>query len=509
MKHNWSSGYVADMTYSYGYYHELSPPFLRFFLLMNGWSNAAQGGSYNYCELGFGQGVSCNLHAAANPRGHFYGTDFNPDHALYAQGLAGEAGLQAHWVALGFEDMLDADLPQFDYVTLHGVWSWIDAAARHAVVEFLRRRLKVGGVVYISYNVLPGWSPEKPLRDLLWMHTELASASGSPTATRIGEALAFADRLRQGKAAFFDRNSAANQMLDDMMRDDLHVVAHEYFNRSWHLTYFSELAQALDAAGLTYGCSVHRSDLTGEVYHRTQPFQLSGLPPLLRQTAHDFILNRRFRRDVFVRGGTRLPQAQRREMLEQVSLVLMRPASTLSATQQTPYGSVTLDAQIVERLAAALESTPGPVKMIDLIRQADLHSTPRERIFETVAALVAQSRLSPVFDDDAAVRADARSGAMNRAVAERARFDDDLRYLCSPVTGQGLETSRVDRLLLRAWLAGARSAAELCAGAGLAEDGAAAPPGSPAPDELRQRAQQFTQAVLPLWQRLGIVEEAA
>jgi hypothetical protein len=122
-----------------------------------------------------------------------------------------------------------------------------------------------------------------------------------------------------------------------------------------------------------------------------------------------------------------------------------------------------------------------------------------------VAALVAQSQLSPTFEDDADARAGARSGAMNRAVAERARHDDDLRYLCSPVTGQGLETSRIDRLLLRAWLGGARTPAELCAGTGLSDDGAAAP----TPEALRERAQQFTQAVLPLWQRLGIVEEAA
>ena len=508
MKQNWSKGYVADLTYSHGYYHELSPPFIRFFLLMNGWANASQGGDYNYCELGYGQGVSCNLHAAANPRGRFFGTDFNPDHALYAQGLSRQAGVQADWRALGFEEMLDADLPSFDFVTLHGVWSWIDAAARHAVVEFLRRRLKVGGVVFISYNILPGWSAERPLRDLMWMHTEQASASGSATSTRIQEAIAFADRLRQGKAAFFERNAPANQMLDDMMRDDVHVVAHEYFNRSWHLSYFSEVAQALDAAGLSFACSLHRSDLTGEVFHRTQPFQLGQLPPLLRQTSNDFVLNRRFRRDVFVRGGTRLPERQRQAMLEQVALVLLRPAGTLSATQQTPYGSVTLDAHIVERVAAALEAAPGPLRIGELIRQADLHSVVRERVFETLAALVAQSQLSPVFEDDAEARGQARAAAMNRAIAERARDGDELRYLCSPVTGQALEASRADRLLLRAWLAGARRTAELCAGAGLPEDGAV-PAGLPSADELRERAGSFVQNVVPLWRRLGILEEAA
>lgn len=506
MANHWSSGYVADMTYSHGYYHELAPPFIRFFLLMNGYANALQGGDYRYCELGFGQGVSCNLHAAANPRGHFSGTDFNPEHAFYAQQLAHEAGVTADWRGLSFEQMLDADLPPMDMVVLHGVWSWVDAAGRHALVEFLRRRLKVGGVVFISYNTMPGWSAEQPLRDLMWMHTQLAGAAGDATSNRIKAAVQFAQRLRQHQAAFFERNAPASQMLDDMARDDMHVVAHEYFNRSWHLSYFADVAQSLDAAGLSFACSLHRSDLTGEVYHKAQPFELQGLPPALRQTAHDFILNRRFRRDVFVRGGVKLPRAHRDQKLQSVELVLLRPASTISAQQQTPYGTVSLDPTITSRLSQALEAAGGRGRMADLISQADLHSTPRERVYETVAALVAQSQLAPVFADDAeAPRAGAQ--AINRVICERSRHDDQLRYLCSPVTGQAIEASRADRLLLAAWNGGAHHEDPLCKALQSTDDGAHT--NDPGGDDAAGQVRQFLSAVLPLWQRLGIVNQEA
>ncbi|WP_167784807.1 class I SAM-dependent methyltransferase [Ramlibacter rhizophilus] len=500
MADHWSSGYVADMTYSYGYYHELSPPFIRFFLLMNGLANASGSGPYTYCELGFGQGVSCNLHAAANPRGRFFGTDFNPEHAVFAQSLAAEARLEASWWARSFEDMLDAELPPLDFVVLHGVWSWIDNAARHAVVEFLRRHLKVGGAVFISYNVLPGWSAEKPLRDLLWMHTDLASGPAEPTAGKIREALQFAERLRQGKAAFFERNGPAAQMLDDMLRDDLHVVAHEYFNRSWHLTYFPELAQALDGAGLSFACSLHRSDLTGEVFHRAQSFQLSQLPLVLRQAAHDFILNRRFRRDVFVRGPDRLPRSARDEQLLRVGLVLLRPAASISAVQQTPYGSVTLDATITQRAVKALEAAGGPLRIGELIERADMHSSPRERVFETLAALVAQSQLAPVFDEDRAAAEGARAAAMNRAIAARAQHDDTLRYLCSPLTGQAVDASRLDRQLWLAWQDGARTRQALREAVvqGQAVD---LPEGG-----LDAHIAQFLDVTAPQWQGLAILE---
>lgn len=508
MSQNWSKGYVADLTYSHGYYHELSPPFLRFFLLMNGLANASGGGDYSYCELGYGQGVSANLHAAANPRGHFWGTDFQPDHALFAQGLARQAGVEAHWMAHGFEELLDADVPEFDVVTLHGVWSWIDAAARHAIVEFLRRKLKVGGVAYISYNIMPGWSAEKPLRDLLWYHTELAGARGDTTARRIQGALDFAQRLRNGRAAYFEQNPKAGQMLDDMLRDDIHVVAHEYFNRSWHITYFADLAAQFEAAGLSFACSVHKSDLVGEVLQRRQACGLPVKDPNvgLRETTNDFILNRRFRRDIFVRGADRLVRAERQARLREVSLVLLRQASAISTTVQTPYGSIALDADITRKMLQVLGAASAPVSLGRLIDEGALADSPIERVFETAAALVAQNHACPVFADDAQRAGESRAQAMNRIIAQRACHDDTLRYLASPVTGHAIDTQQADRLFLLAWEQGASSPQEL-ADAVLPWQRALA--GGPDDDHLRSdllgRASQFVELVLPLWRRLGLL----
>lgn len=511
MNSNWSSGYVADLTYSHGYYHELSPGFLRFFLLLHGLANGSEGGPYTYCELGYGQGVSGNLHAAANPRGRFWGTDFNPDHALFAQGLAREAGVDATWLAHGFEQMLDADLPQFDFVTLHGVWSWVDASARHALVEFLRRRLKVGGVVYISYNVMPGWSAEKPLRDLLWWQTELGGAAGDSTASRIRGALDFATRLRRGKAAYFENNSKAGQMLDDMLRDDVHVVAHEYFNRSWHITYFADLARDLEAAGLGFACSIHKSDLVGEVLQRRRSSGMleMDLNPALRETTNDFLLNRRFRRDLFVRGAARIRRPERQARLMDVGFVLLRQAASLSATVQTPYGSVALDAEVLGRLQQVLGAAKAPMTLRQVIEQGGLAQANFEIVVETLAALVAQSQAFPVFPDDAACHDPARTRAMNQVIASRARHDDTLHYLASPVTGHAVDATHTDRLLLHAWAQGARTATALAEAAWPLQRAYSRCDEAQA-DAMRQdlsaRADVFVESVKPIWHRLGLLE---
>ncbi len=504
MNSNWSSGYVADLTYSHGYYHELAPSFLRFALLFHGLAHGAgegPDGDYTYCELGYGQGVGANLNAAANPRGAFWGTDFNPDHALFARGLAQQAGMDAHWLAASFEQMLELDLPSFDYITLHGVWSWIDAPARHALVEFMRRRLKVGGVVYISYNIMPGWSAEKPLRDLMRLHTELAGAPGDATANRIRGAIAFAERLRKGGAAFFEQDARAGAMLDDMRRDDIHVVAHEYFNRSWHLTYFADVARSLEAAGLGFACSVHKSDLTGLVAQRRRACRIDDLDlnPALRETAHDFILNRRFRRDVFVRGAGRLAPRDREARLQEVCLLPLRPAAAVQASVPTPYGAVKLDAAITGKLMDALDRCTEPMPLGALMAQAGLGAGPAEPVFQGVAALVANNTLAAVFPDDLRRAGTARARTLNRAIAQRTQAADTIRYLASPVTGQALEVSAPDRLCLLAWEQGARTQEALAA--------ALRPMGV---KEADAQAVRFLQEVAPHWRRLGLlVEESA
>ena len=42
------------------------------------------------------------------------------------------------------------DLPEFDYIGLHGIWSWISDDNRKIFVDFNRRKLAVGGVLYNS-----------------------------------------------------------------------------------------------------------------------------------------------------------------------------------------------------------------------------------------------------------------------------------------------------------------------------------------------------------------------
>ncbi|MBP8937609.1 MAG: class I SAM-dependent methyltransferase [Agrobacterium sp.] len=156
---SWNAGYVADLGYTYGFYRELTPAILKFASLTRGVKTAADT-PVNYCELGCGQGFSANLLAAANPQIEFYATDFNPAHIAGAISLAETAGISnLHFFDDSFAEFeARADLPQFDIIALHGIYSWIAKEHRDTIVRFIDRKLKPGGLVYISYNCLPGWS---------------------------------------------------------------------------------------------------------------------------------------------------------------------------------------------------------------------------------------------------------------------------------------------------------------------------------------------------------------
>src|SRR5476651_1447934 len=147
------------------------------------------------CELGCGQGVSIGIHAAASTT-QWFGTDFNPAHIAFARTLSEASGADVRLYSDTFVDFADrADLPDFDFIALHGVWSWISDRNRAAIVKFVRRRLKPGGVLCISYNALPGYTAIEPIRHLLAEHIGIAGNKGRPIVERIAAALDFAEEL--------------------------------------------------------------------------------------------------------------------------------------------------------------------------------------------------------------------------------------------------------------------------------------------------------------------------
>ncbi len=137
----WNEGYTSEINYTSGYYSELSLARIRLALLCCGIDHGI-GENPNYLELGFGQGLSLNINTATSS-GSFYGTDFNPGQVANARELARSMGKPLTLLEDSFEELAERnDLPQFDVIALHGIWSWISDNARAAIVELARKSLK-------------------------------------------------------------------------------------------------------------------------------------------------------------------------------------------------------------------------------------------------------------------------------------------------------------------------------------------------------------------------------
>jgi len=209
----WNSGYVTDLEYTHGFYRELEPGYLCYAALISGYLPPDTDSKFTYCELGCGNALSTNIIASAWPQGDFYGVDFNPSHIVNGTQLSKSAGLtNLKLLEADFRDLLDAhDLPDFDFITIHGVLSWINDENRKAIQRFVLKKLKPGGILYLSYNCLPGWAAAMPVRELM---KRFADDTYGSTLDKVNAALSSVEKAFAVKSGFFNGNTAAESQFN-------------------------------------------------------------------------------------------------------------------------------------------------------------------------------------------------------------------------------------------------------------------------------------------------------
>ncbi len=509
---DWSSGYVADISYTYGYYAELNP--LRIAL---GFINAGirPPNVINACELGFGQGISTNIHAAAS-QVRWHGTDFNPHQAAFAQELSSISGADAKLHDDAFSDFCQRDdLPEFDYIGLHGIWSWISDENRTVIVDFIRRKLKVGGVLYISYNTQPGWAAMVPMRDLLAEHADLMSAQGAGTISRIDDAIAFADKLVAVNPEYCNANPQIKNRLAKIKQDNKNYVAHEYFNRDWEPMAFAKMARWLEPAKMDWACSARYADAIDSIQlTNEQQALINDIPnPMFRQSVRDFCENRQFRTDYWVKGARRLSGLEKDEMLDGLRVVMGSPRQDVQLKITGRLGNFDLPGDIYAPLLEVL-SAYKPVYISELWQAAKEKGVSRSAMNSAVAILAAKGVILPAQSDQDIAQAVPNVVRLNRFLMSQSRSTTELSYLASPVTGGGLAVPLFHQFFLLATLEGASDAKALADFAWrilasqnkcLLKDGKPIASQEENLAEFERQAANFLNDRLPLYQALKII----
>lgn len=507
---DWTAGYVADIGYTFGYYAELNPqrmalPFAQAGLEFPEVKNA--------CELGFGQGVSVNIHAGASGA-RWYGTDFNPSQAAFAQSLAAASGAQAQLGDEAFADFCArTDLPEFDFIGLHGIWSWISDANRAVIVDFVRRKLRVGGVLYVSYNTQPGWASAVPLRTLLTDHVRRMGVSGQGQAQRIDASLAFAQKLFDLNPGYLAANPKVGDRLKALQGLSRNYLAHEYFNQDWHPMSFGQMANWLGDAKVSYACSanildqVHAINLTND-----QQAFLAAIPDaVFRESVRDYIVNQQFRRDYWVKGPRRLSAVAQVEHWSSLKVLLVTPRQEVELKAIGALGEAKLNEDVYKPVLDLLaDHKPRTVGQIETALGSAMT---RAQLWQVIAILTGKHDLALVQDDPVQARAKASAEKLNRYLLDRARSYAEVDFLASPVSGGGIAMPRLSQLFIQSRLSGAKTpeaaakfAWQIISGQGqqVIREGKALESTDDNMAELNRLATEFIEKRRPVLKALGI-----
>ncbi|MFC6486426.1 methyltransferase regulatory domain-containing protein [Nitratireductor sp. GCM10026969] len=338
------------------------------------------GEPFRYCELGCGVGETALAIAAANPRSDVWGFDFNPAHIARGKNLARKGGLaNINLVEASFEDLARSDRNEyglFDYIALHGVWSWVSPANRTHIVRFIDRHLKPGGLVYITYNALPGWTSAMPVQRLLRMFAQAAHDRSDRTVVRA------LDSVRTYAEAGSTYVPADLLERLDKERDGgkLSYLSHEYLNAHWAPCYQVDVARDLGEAKLSYiGSATLLENYPDLCLTAQQRELLASTPAAFAETAKDFLMIRPFHRDVFVRGARRIPERRLDERIRQTRLALVVPQSAVTRDIKIPLGEATLNESFYAPALEALADVPRTVGELMDLAQADRSTvSPRE-----------------------------------------------------------------------------------------------------------------------------------
>jgi SAM-dependent methyltransferase len=499
---NWGAGYVTDVSYLPGYYRHQSPLHLHLACLLGGVSGLDLDTStpLSYLELGCGHGYGALALAVCNPCWLVTGIDFNPAHVAAARTFAAEARItNARFIEADLATLIDdpraCEIPEADVATLHGLWSWVANPVRAGIVRLLAAKVRPGGVVQVSYNVLPAWQGALGMQRLLREAGERLAARSD----RQAEAgLKVVHALAEAKAHHVAGLPFVESLLEHARRSQIAYLAHEYMTEAWRPCFHADVAAAMSDAKLDWVASANLlenfSSLMLNDEARTVLARFDDT--VMRELVKDMCLLRGLRQDVFVRGAHHISPAERDDALGKVMLGLSCSEAQLAWEFAVPSGHAALERSFFGPIVASLDQ--GPRLVSDLLALPDLprHDNPGELVGMLAGSEQALPLLATPGDPDPRVI------RFNRLAAKRFVRQGNLN------TGMALAASGTGAPLPCPML-------DLFVAARLEEEQAADPASWAAmlgvghPDDEQERLRVFIERLIteraPVWRRLGVL----
>jgi len=313
------------------------------------------------------------------------------------------------------------------------VYSWVDARTQEQLRTFIQRHLKPGGLVYVSYNAMPGRGPDISFQYLLRAIAETVPGS---SVTRVSTAISMVRDLAKLQPPSLDRSFAHVDPKEQSEQLPIAYVAHEFLIKNWKPLFVADVRASMAEIGLTpVGSATLIQNYDSFVLPKAARDALAGIGDGdLREVTRDFLLNQSFRRDVFVLNGHRLDGEEQRQRLLNSTFCLSRPPSAVDYEVSTTAGQLRFDNPFTRRIVARLAG--GPRRLGDIaIRDEEIGN-----LIANALVLCAARMVRPVEGADAPVK------KLNETILRRLGGAEELRHLALPC-GTAL---RLDPNLMRA-----------------------------------------------------------
>jgi methyltransferase-like protein/2-polyprenyl-3-methyl-5-hydroxy-6-metoxy-1,4-benzoquinol methylase len=276
-------------------------------------------------ELGCAGGGNLIPLAVSLPHSEFVGIDASAVQIAEAQAAQTALGLTN--ITFQALDILDIspDFGQFDYIIVHGIFSWVPTPVRDKILAICCQNLAPHGVAYISYNTYPGWHMLGTIREIMLYHTRHATEP-RPRIAKAREILKFLTNSLTA-ASELSNSKLVKAYAGFLQSESEHIttstdsyVYHEELEAVNDPMYFHEFAAWAERQQLQYLCEANFSD----VFLNDFPQEVTG--DLLKMAGSlieleqymDFLRNRTFRKTLLVHRDQPIVRRLRPEVVQQL-----------------------------------------------------------------------------------------------------------------------------------------------------------------------------------------------
>ena len=430
-----AGGYITDLVYPDFFHRETSPVWIAGAMAAIGQRTPALDRPWRYLDLGCGTGYGTALLAAANPGGQFVGVDINPRHIERGRALATRLA-NLKFIEAGFRTLAEQgerlEAP-FDFIVLHGIYSWLSAEECAAIHRLMERWLAPGGIVYLHYSTHPGQSAFAGARAML---LRIAALTPGDSTAGINNGIACLRALNQAGAGYMREYPQLTGFLREQVKDPGYF-AHDWLAADWTPRHVGEVIADMEEVGLAF---VGSATLLDNVDALSIP---GAALPLIRrigdikarETARDLARNQSQRRDLYRRGLAGLsPDAYRSQLaaLRFCALPALKAGGDL--TVDTPIGPACVEATMVAPIRSHLAQ--GPASVAELVAAHPAGPTP-SALLQALLMLVDAGEAHLVAHG---VRGAGRAEAahrLNRLLADRG---GEGGWLAAPAIGSSVAT---------------------------------------------------------------------